>query len=477
MLLLGAQWLDSCCIDKTSSAELSEAINSMYRWYQNAQVCYAYLEDVPAEDSSLWSEDSAFRKSKWFTRGWTLQELLAPEIVVFYDHDWNEIGTRTELGSLIALITGIDTESLYRPLNACIAQKMSWVSERETLREEDMAYCLLGLFDVNMPLLYGEGKKAFVRLQLEIIKQSDDDSIFAWHLNACDRHYHGLLATSPAAFRESSTIRTVYEGNPTLSHAPSSPYTMTNKGLQITLFLVPHTSIPEVYISSGTEDFTALLNCMCLSQKQGIALYLRSEHNGKRWSRMLPYEQAFHPPSESGIERTIVVKQPSPPDSRTRDLRQARSIRLHTSALLHKGFRLSGHRNSHEINLFNSASGRREFLLVPVEEISLEDRDRKLHLRFVSDTDSFDLAIWLSYFFPASMELFHPSGPESLDRLKTYWSAPTPRDRLQCMLQSGEFLLVSFRKMAYNNQPFYIMDFRIEPPSQKLLEKAKELDR
>jgi hypothetical protein len=178
------QWIDSCCIDKTSSAELSEAINSMFRWYQNAQVCYAYLSDVPAiEDLDHYRKDSEFRRSKWFTRGWTLQELLAPEIVVFYNHDWVEIGTKALMSGVIRSITNIDRgflmgESEIKP--ACVAQKMSWASRRKTTRLEDTAYCLMGLFDVNMPLLYGEGEKAFYRLQLEIIKNSSDESIFAW---------------------------------------------------------------------------------------------------------------------------------------------------------------------------------------------------------------------------------------------------------------------------------------------------------
>ncbi|KUJ12878.1 HET-domain-containing protein, partial [Mollisia scopiformis] len=173
-------WIDSCCIDKTSSAELSEAINSMFQWYQNSQLCYAYLSDVYSVPSLQNPEpmESDIRKSKWFTRGWTLQELLAPQQVTFFDHNWFEIGTKDSLQTVISSITGI--KHLFHFRRASIAQKMSWASNRETLRSEDMAYCLMGLFGVNMPLLYGEGDAAFIRLQIEIMRISDDESIFAW---------------------------------------------------------------------------------------------------------------------------------------------------------------------------------------------------------------------------------------------------------------------------------------------------------
>ncbi|KAM0801607.1 heterokaryon incompatibility protein-domain-containing protein, partial [Usnea florida] len=173
-------WVDTCCIDKKSSAELSEAINSMYRWYQNAKECYVYLSDVAWNPEDIGSSEALFTRSLWFTRGWTLQELLAPSDVTFFDSAWNELGTKNTLATLISAATGIDIYHIENPLEASIAQKMRWISRRKTSRLEDMAYCMLGLFDVNLPLLYGEGAKAFMRLQLEVIQQSDDDSIFAW---------------------------------------------------------------------------------------------------------------------------------------------------------------------------------------------------------------------------------------------------------------------------------------------------------
>ncbi|KAK6839266.1 hypothetical protein PG987_005132 [Apiospora arundinis] len=168
-------WVDTCCIDKQSSAELSEAINSMYRWYRQSYICYAYLQDV--------SQLEGIEHSRWFTRGWTLQELLAPSEVVFYSSDWRCLGTKSSLGWRIEAVTGIELEYLDAlfPHKANVSKKMSWAAERNTARVEDEAYSLLGLFDINMPLIYGEGKKAFKRLQEEILRRNPEDhTLFAW---------------------------------------------------------------------------------------------------------------------------------------------------------------------------------------------------------------------------------------------------------------------------------------------------------
>jgi hypothetical protein len=191
-------WADTICIDKTSSAELSEAINSMFRYYQQSSKCFVYLEDVRNENGDPWTDGSPalteFRNSTWFTRGWTLQELIAPtwRRLVFFTRSWKEIRCsqndhdfRELLKLLVSGITGIAMVHIdYGPLylaEASVAEKMSWVSNRVTSRIEDIAYCLLGIFRIRMPLLYGEGTSAFLRLQEEIIKISTDQSIFAWN--------------------------------------------------------------------------------------------------------------------------------------------------------------------------------------------------------------------------------------------------------------------------------------------------------
>jgi hypothetical protein len=245
-------WVDTCCIDKTSSAELSEAINSMFRWYRNAEYCYAYLADVPDLDvtgAHLEQPASAFHSSRWFTRGWTLQELLAPADFMFFSSGGREIGTKLELSEDISSITSIDKEYLTRtqPLSqASIAKRMSWVSRRKTTRIEDLAYCLLGIFDISMPLLYGEGDKAFFRLQEEIMKTSGDQSLFAWGYNHVDlQSYkgrlssetsHGPFAEHPAQFKHSGHII------PDELEPPTSASTLTNMGLQMNIRIVEHLS-------------------------------------------------------------------------------------------------------------------------------------------------------------------------------------------------------------------------------------------
>ena len=194
-------WIDSCCIDKSSSAELQEAINSMFRWYQEAQICYAYLSDVPDGVAGL---DVAFRKSLWFTRGWTLQELLAPCSVEFYAADWTLIGSKTSRADEIASITGIDLGALKNDWDGGrdkyrAAEKMSWAAHRHVTRTEDMAYCLLGLFDANMPLLYGEGgHKAFRRLQEVVFESEADYTLFLF--TTCKSASTPFLAKSVGQF-------------------------------------------------------------------------------------------------------------------------------------------------------------------------------------------------------------------------------------------------------------------------------------
>ena len=154
----------------------------MFRWYQNAVVCYAFLSDVPScVDAS--AMELNFEKSRWFTRGWTLQELIAPENLIFFSMDWHPLGNKSQIHKILSSITGIEKKFLNsNNLElASIAKRMSWAASRKTSRTEDIAYSLLGIFDINMPLIYGEGKKAFKRLQDELLKtRTDDHSLFAW---------------------------------------------------------------------------------------------------------------------------------------------------------------------------------------------------------------------------------------------------------------------------------------------------------
>jgi Heterokaryon incompatibility protein (HET) len=178
-------WVDSCCIDKSSSADLAEAINSMFRWYENAAQCYVYLSDVSTSDIDQYAQssqlpyESAFRQSRWFTRGWTLQELLAPSLVEFFSHDGKRLGDKKLLEVQIHEITGIAVQALRgSPLSQfSVAERMSWAAKRKTTIAEDKAYCLLGIFDIYLPLIYGEGmKNAFIRLQDEIDRRSSVNS-------------------------------------------------------------------------------------------------------------------------------------------------------------------------------------------------------------------------------------------------------------------------------------------------------------
>jgi len=152
----GYVWIDTCCIDKTNSAELSEAINSMFQWYRDAFQCYAFLSDTETVEE--------LAESRWFTRGWTLQELIAPLSVIFFNKEWNELGTKASLAKKISSITNIPRTVLLSNSREefSVAQTMSWAAKRETTRVEDRAYSLLGLFGVNMSMIYGEGDKAFV---------------------------------------------------------------------------------------------------------------------------------------------------------------------------------------------------------------------------------------------------------------------------------------------------------------------------
>lgn len=178
----------------------------MFAWYQHAAICVVYLDDFvnPYEIAELASLESMVRNCRWFKRGWTLQELLASRKRWFYNRNWLLIGNQMSLMGVIHRVTGIAIEHLQEPLVASVAQKFSWAANRETTRVEDRAYSLMGLFGINMPLLYGEGEKAFQRLQQEILRSSNDESIFAWKRQGL--WSSGLLARSLDDFADSGNI-------------------------------------------------------------------------------------------------------------------------------------------------------------------------------------------------------------------------------------------------------------------------------
>jgi len=203
---LGYAWVDTCCIDKSSSAELTESINSMFQWYENAEVCFVFLDDLPPNTSA----EAGLARCRWFTRGWTLQELLAPRTVDFYDMTWKYRASKLDFINTISSCTGIPISVLQGHLalvDCSVAMRMAWAAHRQTTRVEDMAYCLLGVFDIHLPLIYGEGLKSFRRLQEEIVKRNNDLTIFAWDVPQSHiQQFLGLFAPSPAAFADSSGI-------------------------------------------------------------------------------------------------------------------------------------------------------------------------------------------------------------------------------------------------------------------------------
>jgi hypothetical protein len=253
----GYAWVDTCCINKKDSTELAEAINSMFTWYKNSFTCVTYLSDFSLRpELGQLQFESDLAKSQWFRRGWTLQELIAPAQVEFYDSKWRCFGTKRDLAKVISKITGVSKALLQgkRTLKSfSCAQKMSWAANRRTTRPEDRTYSLLGLFGVSLPLIYdGDGARAFKRLQEEIIKTSTDQSIFAWVQHGPSPSIPSgrtvfdkkcsVLAPSPDCFRFSSNIV------PYQREESDCPYSLTNSGLEIIQPIRLVTSLQDVVL-------------------------------------------------------------------------------------------------------------------------------------------------------------------------------------------------------------------------------------
>ncbi|KAM7210819.1 hypothetical protein V8F06_013799, partial [Rhypophila decipiens] len=238
-------WIDTCCIDKSSSAHLTENINSMYVFYTRARLCIVHLVDLPLDVPF----NEGLKSCRWITRGWTLQEMIASREIHFYSSnyvpdgdvkEWKYLGTKAQFSDALAEATNVPRDVLTGRGSVgsySLAQRMLWASKRITTRPEDMAYCLLGIFGVNMPLIYGERDRAFRRLQEHIIKGSNDMTIFAWEPVTTKTRVWlcSIFAPSPANFQNSSMIRPWSKN----SHDPE--YTLTNKGLRMQdyLYYVP----------------------------------------------------------------------------------------------------------------------------------------------------------------------------------------------------------------------------------------------
>ncbi|KAK3716627.1 hypothetical protein LTR37_006257 [Vermiconidia calcicola] len=319
-------WIDTCCIDKSSSEELRTALNSMFKWYHEAEVCYTFLFDVTYSgwnkrmfDSNLEhrkeKENPRDQASEWFERGWTLQELFAPVSMEFYDKHWKPMGTRDQLAELVGEKAGIDSRYLkddgsqkYLFREASVAVKMSWMVGRMTRDVEDIAYSLLGIFNVNLIQQYGEGHKAFSRLQETIMADtgSFDESLFAWELpkNGELRCYlkvkpqpegrpgkpvelipkfepvkdnrWGLLAPSPDCFKQSEELGDVVILQDKVRPRLGAGFQRTHQGIFVTL---PYPEVRNHAFGYLKKKVRFPLNCWRLEKGRVKTIVLELERD------------------------------------------------------------------------------------------------------------------------------------------------------------------------------------------------------
>jgi hypothetical protein len=281
----------------------------MYRWYKNAAICYAYLVDVPTVYSvkdpcwgGVFDVRGTFGSSRWFTRGWTLQELIAPKVVEFYAEDWTEIGTKSSLREELSLVTGIDIHILdgEDPSVYNVAERMSWAAFRKTTRIEDAAYCLLGIFQVYMPLLYGEGQRAFLRLQEEVLKTAEDYTLLAWgaylgsdvrsSIDLNPKIFLGPLAEDVFEFRVPNKSTWGYselqvDRFPEIVLHRSENYLMADSPPMMTASGL-HISLPLLKVSD--KSYLAYLYCRQRQTNELLCMSLRSILHGRN-----QYERQF----------------------------------------------------------------------------------------------------------------------------------------------------------------------------------------
>ncbi|KAG2741385.1 hypothetical protein P692DRAFT_20866383 [Suillus brevipes Sb2] len=279
-------WSDTCCIDKNSSAELDESIRSMFRWYRNSSICITYLGGTTVIED--------LKSEEWFTRGWTLQELLASRKIKFFNKDWQQLTEQdddkeddTPLMTVLQEVTGIPESDLidFWPVPRYIDKRMTWAAQRKTTRAEDVAYSLMGLFDVSLQIAYGEGgERAFGRLIEAIMQGGGDSSVLNWAGAPAKHHASFAIPASPASF----------VGHPDIVTIGRLDMMLTSRGLRIPLvilplempkpefinrpvinpnFRCPHHGIGEVRIDSRGYEFSAVLRQYAL----GIFHYIPAE--------------------------------------------------------------------------------------------------------------------------------------------------------------------------------------------------------
>ncbi|KXH68663.1 HET domain-containing protein [Colletotrichum salicis] len=300
-------WVDTCCIDKSSSAELSGAINSMFSWYRESTVCFVFLSDLPAserliEQVGLTSvfpyAQKTFAACRWFTRGCTLQEPIAPSEVEFFDSQWGWFSRKADCPDKLGEITGIRRSVLEFSSNlrqTPIAVKMSWAASRKTKRAEDRAYSLLGIFNINMSMIYGEGSKAFRRLQEEISRETNDLSLFEWRgptqEDAGYQRFRGIFARSPSEFSSRSELQ-----RSGTKQDSQNEFTLNNKGVRFETKLYKHTQGAYVmYLGFNMRENIPV----CIVLTRTAEGFIRSEP----W--LLTYEQSWN---LSRIHNTFTIR-------------------------------------------------------------------------------------------------------------------------------------------------------------------------
>lgn len=324
-------WIDTCCINQNSSAEVSESINSMWVWYSQATHCIAYLRDVRSVTSSAGLDGVMFdfRRSEWFERGWTLQELLAPHCVVFVTREWEVIGHKSpdnhscilasvNLNRTISEITGISQDVLwgFESQRDTIGKemKMAWAANRRTTKAEDVAYCLLGIFGIHMALIYGEGEhNARKRLEQEIRnrereeqQESEVDSIMVPRTRSTDIAFGGMQSVDGPAQRETAErpkgagidescplcARLLYEPVTTSCHHRCCEHCLIDHSHDdLILLFEPLDSAGKAEGQAAIENFGTMRPCpVCKSRAyvwRNLALthYLQTKHTLKYTER------------------------------------------------------------------------------------------------------------------------------------------------------------------------------------------------